>query len=137
LVRWICNSEAYNLTSRVNPKNLKSKQDNPAAGDVAIFTHVYLKSMSAEQLYDSLIVATGAHKSGSGSWEKAEEETGNHAASVFQITLLRSKQWFNEDLLLLSYGSAEHKVIVNYKISRFTLDAETMKPDPNQPSSSL
>jgi hypothetical protein len=72
LIRWICNSEAYNLTSRVNAKNPKTKQDNPAAGDVAIFSHMYLKAMSAEQLYDSLIVATGAHKSGSGSWEKAE-----------------------------------------------------------------
>jgi len=72
MIRWICNSEAYNLTSRVNPKNPKTKQDNPSGGDVAIFSHMYLKSMSAEQLYDSLIVATGAHKSGSGSWEKAE-----------------------------------------------------------------
>ncbi|MBI3860681.1 MAG: DUF1553 domain-containing protein [Planctomycetia bacterium] len=72
LIRWICNSEAYNLTSRVNTRNPKAKQDNPASGDVAIFSHMYLKSMSAEQLYDSLIIATGAHKSGSGSWEKAE-----------------------------------------------------------------
>lgn len=72
LIRWICNSEAYNLTSRVNVKNPKTKQDNPAGGDIPVFSHVYLKSMSAEQLYDSLIVATNAHKSGSGSWEKAE-----------------------------------------------------------------
>jgi hypothetical protein len=72
LIRWICNSEAYNLTSRVNLKNPKTKQDNPAGGDVPVFSHVYLKSMTAEQLYDSLIVATNAHKSGSGSWEKAE-----------------------------------------------------------------
>lgn len=72
LIRWICNSEAYNLTSRVNPRNPKAKQDNPSAGDIPLFSRVYLKSMSAEQLYDSLIVATNAHKSGSGSWEKAE-----------------------------------------------------------------
>jgi hypothetical protein len=72
LIRWICNSEAYNLGSRYNPKNSKTKQDNPAAGDMPLFSHMYLKSMTAEQLYDSLIVATNAHKSGSGSWEKAE-----------------------------------------------------------------
>ncbi len=72
LIRWICNSEAYNLGSRFNLKNPKTKQDNPAAGDIPLFSHMYLKSMSAEQLYDSLIVATNAHKSGSGSWEKAE-----------------------------------------------------------------
>ncbi|MGE5192517.1 MAG: DUF1549 domain-containing protein [Deltaproteobacteria bacterium] len=73
LIRWICNSEAYNLSSRLNPKNPKTKQDNPAAGDMPLFSHLYLKSMTAEQLYDSLIVATNAHKSGTGNWEKAEE----------------------------------------------------------------
>ena len=72
LIRWICNSEAYNLSSRVNARNPKTKQDNPNGGDVPMFSHLYLKSMNAEQLYDSLIVATNAHKSGSGSWEKAE-----------------------------------------------------------------
>lgn len=39
-----------------------------------MFSHVYLKSMSAEQLYDSLIVATNAHKSGRSSWEQAEDK---------------------------------------------------------------
>ncbi len=73
LIRWVCNSEAYNLGSKFNLKNPKTKQDNPAAGDMPLFSHLYLKSMTAEQLYDSLIVATNAHKSGSGSWEKAEE----------------------------------------------------------------
>jgi hypothetical protein len=34
---------------------------------------MYLKSMTVEQLYDSLIIATNAHKSGTGSWEKAED----------------------------------------------------------------
>ena len=81
LIRWICNSEAYNLTSRVNPKNPKTKQDNPAGGDMPVFSHLYLKSMSAEQLYDSLIVATNAHKSGSGSWEKAEGNPADDGCS--------------------------------------------------------
>ena len=68
LIRWICNSEAYNLTSRFNPQNEK---DNPAVGEMPLFSHLYLKSMTAEQLYDSLIVATNAHKTG-GNWEQAE-----------------------------------------------------------------
>lgn len=70
LIRWITNSEAYSLTSRFNEKNHK---DNPGAGEMQLFSHLYLKSMNAEQLYDSLIVATNAHKSGSGSWENAEQ----------------------------------------------------------------
>jgi hypothetical protein len=68
LIRWLCNTEAYNLTSRFNPQNEK---DNPAAGEMPLFSHLYLKSMTAEQLYDSLIVATNAHKT-SGNWEQAE-----------------------------------------------------------------
>jgi hypothetical protein len=72
LIRWICNSEAYNLTSQATSKN--EEVDNPAAGTTALFTHAYLKSMSAEQLYDSLIVATNAHKSGRSSWEQAEDK---------------------------------------------------------------
>jgi len=50
LMRWIANSEAYNLTSRGTKKN---ERDNPAAGEAALFSHVYVKSMTAEQLYDS------------------------------------------------------------------------------------
>jgi len=70
LIRWICNSEAYNLTSQFNSKN---ENDNPAAGEMPLFSHMYLKSMSAEQLYDSLIIATNAHKSGRSNWEQAEQ----------------------------------------------------------------
>ena len=71
LIRWVANSEAYNLTSRVGRKN---EIDNPAAGETALFSHMYVKSMTAEQLYDSLIVATNAHKSGQSNWEKAERQ---------------------------------------------------------------
>ncbi|HEY4262299.1 MAG TPA: DUF1549 and DUF1553 domain-containing protein [Schlesneria sp.] len=71
LMRWIANSEAYNLTSRGTKKN---ERDNPAAGEAALFSHVYVKSMNAEQLYDSLIVATNAHKSGRSGWEQSEKQ---------------------------------------------------------------
>ena len=71
LIRWIANSEAYNLTSRGTKKNAI---DNPAIGEAALFTHVYLKSMTAEELYDSLIIATNAHKSGRSNWEQADQQ---------------------------------------------------------------
>jgi hypothetical protein len=71
LVRWITNSEAYNLTSRFGEKNAI---DNPAAGESQLFSHMYVKGMQAEQLYDSLIVATGAHKSGRTSWDESEKQ---------------------------------------------------------------
>ena len=68
LIRWICNSEAYNLTCRFNEGNLK---DDPAAGETPMFSHLYIKSMTVEQLYDSLLVATNAHRAGGG-WDQAE-----------------------------------------------------------------
>ena len=71
LVRWITNSEAYNLTSKFNSKN---QIDDPSAGEMPLFSHMYVKSMSAEQLYDSLIVATSAHNSGRSNWEAAERQ---------------------------------------------------------------
>lgn len=69
LIRWIANSDAYSLTSRFGKKN---EIDNPSAGETPLFSHVYIKSMTAEQLYDSLIVATNAHKTGRAGWEQSE-----------------------------------------------------------------
>ena len=71
LMRWIANSEAYSLTSRITPKN---SSDNPGAGETAVFSHMYVKPMRAEQLYDSLIVATNAHRSGRSGWEESERQ---------------------------------------------------------------
>ena len=59
LFRWMANAEAYNLTSRFN-RDGSNSYDDPAAGEVPLFSHAYVKSLSAEQLYDSMVVATGA-----------------------------------------------------------------------------
>ena len=40
LIRWICNSQAYNLTSQLGRKN---EVDNPAAGEMPLFSHMYVK----------------------------------------------------------------------------------------------
>jgi hypothetical protein len=71
LIRWIVSSEAYGLSSRFGDKN---KIDDPGAGEMPLFSHMYLKSMQAEQMYDSLIVASNAHKSGQGGWGAQEEQ---------------------------------------------------------------
>lgn len=59
LIRWICLSDAYQRTSRFGKSN---EQDNPETGATPLFSRVYVKSMTAEQLYDSLLLATGADK---------------------------------------------------------------------------
>ena len=71
LIRWIVNTEAYGLSSQFGDKN---KVDDPAAGEMPLFSHMYLKSMQAEQMYDSLIVASNAHQSGNGNWSAQEEQ---------------------------------------------------------------
>ncbi|MEO1996245.1 MAG: DUF1549 domain-containing protein [Planctomycetaceae bacterium] len=57
LARWICNSNAYSLTSEFSPTN---QIDDPSVGNPPLFSRTYLKQMSAEQLYDSLAIATQA-----------------------------------------------------------------------------
>lgn len=59
LIRWIVLSEPYSLSSRYNAKN---KKDDPSLGEKPMFSHFYLRQMRAEELYQSLLTATEAHK---------------------------------------------------------------------------
>lgn len=61
LIKWITLSEAYSLSSRVGPKNRK---DDPTMGEKPMFSHFYVRQMQAEQLYESLLVSTGAGNQG-------------------------------------------------------------------------
>ena len=60
LMRWIVLSEPYSLSSRSNKDNT---DDDPALGSKPMFTHFYIRQMQAEQLYESLLVATKADES--------------------------------------------------------------------------
>ncbi len=53
LIRWICNSEAYHLSSLANKTNDKAEQDK-------LFSRMLLKAMTPEQLFESLMAATQA-----------------------------------------------------------------------------
>ncbi len=53
LIRWICNSNPYNLSCVANKTNDKPEQE-------ALFSRMIMKSMSPEQLFESLMVATKA-----------------------------------------------------------------------------
>jgi hypothetical protein len=63
LIRWIVLSEPYALSSRGTPQN---KADDPTLGEKPKFTHFYLRQMTAEQLYESLLTATQADKASGG-----------------------------------------------------------------------
>jgi hypothetical protein len=57
LMRWIVLSEPYRLSSQATARNEK---DDPTLGARPMFSRFYLRQMQAEQLYDSLLVATAA-----------------------------------------------------------------------------
>ena len=69
LIRWITLSEAYSLSSKVTNQN---KADDPLLGESPKFSHFYMRQMRAEELYESLLVATQAHKT-RGSYEEQEK----------------------------------------------------------------
>jgi hypothetical protein len=55
LIRWICNSDAYNLSSVANKTNEKADTE-------PFFSRMLLKAMSPEQLFESLMTATQAEQ---------------------------------------------------------------------------
>lgn len=57
LMRWIVLSKAYGLSSKFTPRN---KRDDPTLGEKPMFSRFYLRQMRAEELYESLLVATEA-----------------------------------------------------------------------------
>ena len=70
LVRWICRSEPYQLSSRFSDSN---QNDEPSQGELPAFSRMYVKSMTAEQTYDSFLTATKAHQVGAVDWTRAEQ----------------------------------------------------------------
>ena len=69
LMRWIVLSEPYSLSSKIIPGN---KVDDPNLGEKPQFSHFYLRQMSAEELYESLLTSTSADKT-RGSSEEQEK----------------------------------------------------------------
>jgi len=107
LIRWITASHAYNLTSVTIKDNEK---------DETLFSHMALKPMTPEQLFDSLLTATSAHKAGAleGSegrrdkWMKqfivtfANDEEGE--SSNFQGTIPQALMMMNGELMANATG---------------------------------
>ncbi len=69
LITWITLSRPYNLASVLGPNN---EIDDPSIGEMPKFSRFYLRQMSAEQLYQSMITATDA--SAAGSYEQQEQQ---------------------------------------------------------------
>lgn len=70
LMRWITLSKPYQLSSKVSSGN---ESDDPSLGEIPQFSHFYLRQMSAEQLYQSL-VNVGGEARGSLEQQQAERD---------------------------------------------------------------
>jgi hypothetical protein len=81
LIRWICNSDAYNLSCVANKTNEAPEKET-------LFSRMLMKSMTPEQLFESLMVATNS--------EAAETKQGK--------TDLK-KKWLDE--LISNFGDDE------------------------------
>ncbi|HKB41967.1 MAG TPA: DUF1549 domain-containing protein [Gemmataceae bacterium] len=70
LIRWICNSEAYNLSVVANKTN--DKQDHEV-----LFSRMLMKSMSPEQLFESLMIATQSEQGKDARQQQLDRWLGN------------------------------------------------------------
>jgi hypothetical protein len=131
LMRWIVLSEPYSLSSRIASGN---KSDDPLLGESPKFSHFYLRQMQAEQLYESLLVATQAHKQ-RGSYEEQERQKAEwmqqfvvafgtdegDEATTFNGTIPQALMLMNGDLVRRAI-SAEQGSFLN------TIAASNLKP---------
>jgi hypothetical protein len=114
LIRWICNTRAYGLSSVANKSN-----DKPE--DEALFARMLLKAMTPEQLFDSLMTATQA-KVGQSKAGKAKlreqwltklvlnfgDDEGNETSfngTVIQALLLMNGQDINDAIMDKDIGT--------------------------------
>ena len=59
LMEWIATSEPYALSSKTTKHN---QIDDPTKGERPLFSHFYIRQMRAEELFDSLMIATRADR---------------------------------------------------------------------------
>ena len=133
LIRWIAASDTYSLTSRMHDGNTA---DDPASGNTPHFSRVYVKPFTAEQLYDSLLVATEAHKAGRNFDQSEKQRTEwlgqfvrtfgtdeNDEASSFNGTVPQALVMMNGELVRSALSGA------NGSFLRRVLEGSVSKPD--------
>jgi hypothetical protein len=109
LMRWIVLCDAYSLSSRMTRDN---EADDPLLGESPKFSHFYLRQMRAEELYESLLVATQAHRTRT-SYEDQERDKAlwlgqfvvafgtdeGDETTTFNGTIPQALMMFNGDLI--------------------------------------
>jgi hypothetical protein len=130
LMRWITLSEAYSLSSRMTRDN---QSDDPNLGARPLFSHFYLRQMEPEQLYESLLTATGAAESLGyrqreetkrrwlGQFNTAFGTDDNSESTTFNGSIPQALMMMNGDLVRQATacepGSFLHRVATDNKLA--------------------
>ncbi len=126
LIRWITQTECYQLTSQSTDEN---ELDDPASGYVPAFSRVYARPMSPEQVYDSMLVATGVEGQLWDQLAKAREEwlqqfvtphntDENDESIAFEGTVTQALLLMNGDLTSQALNGARGTVLERISLSQ-------------------
>jgi hypothetical protein len=106
LMRWLALSEPHALSSRIHRGN---ESDMPENGESPKFSRYYARQITAEQLYESLLVVAGAprsspddHQAAKAAWLRqfisAIENDEAEETSTFNGTIAQTLMMFNGEL---------------------------------------
>jgi hypothetical protein len=128
-MRWILLSRPYGLSSRTTPRN---RQDDPSLGEKPLFSRFYLRQMRAEELYESLLVATEAQNTAKGDQRERTKNMwleqfsvafgtdDNEETTTFDGTIPQTLMMMNGDLVKratdVAKGSFLHRVATDSKM---------------------
>ncbi|MDG2380717.1 MAG: DUF1549 domain-containing protein [Pirellulaceae bacterium] len=133
LMTWIVLSQPYGLSSKTTKNN---REDDPQLGNPPQFSHFYVRQMTAEQLYESLLLASGAAEA-QGSYQKQQKAKDDwlrqftiafgtdegDETTTFDGTITQTLMMFNGDLIKQATkaekGSFLHDVVTDSR-SRYT-----------------
>jgi hypothetical protein len=125
LMTWIALSRPYGLSSMRNKSNEK---DDPLLGEAPKFSHFYIRQMQAEQLYESLLLATEVKPSGTyeerervkNEWlQQFNRAFGNDEgleSTNFNGTIPQILMMFNGDVIRRATNTSEGSLV--YRIAR-------------------
>ncbi len=139
LMTWIVLSKPYSLSSRTTNRNAP---DDPELGEPPRFSHFYVRQMTAEQLYESLLMASDADKTHASrdKQEKAKRDwlrqftiafgtDEGDESTTFDGTITQTLMMFNGDLIRRAtkaeQGSFLHEVISDSR-SRYLLKVHAL-----------
>ncbi len=135
LIRWICLSDAYQLTSKSVAEN---KFDEPELGDLPLFTRMYVKPLSPEQLFNSLLIAGGVsteeiRRRGSSYAQReewlqqffvSENNEENGEVSTFDGSLPQTLMMMNGELVKRAIDPVQGQVLKEIVSDRSKSEAE-------------